>query len=481
MVIDMAHIEVKTKNPTNPPKWLQDAVIYELNPKTFTSPEGEGEGSGSGTFRSAAEKLPYLKALGVNTIWMAGFTKGNRHFSDFWTVYAMEDPEKVDEALGTSEDLRAFVDEAHRLKIRVVAEAVTHGVTKDSPLTKAHPEWFKGSEWGMADFDYGNRDFREWWIRLWMKHTMDFGFDGYRLDGPNGVSSFEEVLGVWDDIAWGCLEQGHEIAVIGENSRYHVRQCDRDTFTHDMAGDFSPVPEFATMQISCHDEGINMGPGNYYVLRGSRFKFGYCAVFGYNIPLFMAGEEFDANVHSVSALRKKIYEGFENSREIDFYDLNPDTEGGGWLLGNRLCWEEAEETGHREMLLDCQKILKIRNENSDLLHYNRKDTKILPVQSIPKSGSIPYIRYRPGESAILVVGNERTVDCEFILRIPLKEMGFKEEGIFQVVDLWNNDAWTVEARYMKCLRVMVPGDYKAQGGVRVYRIVKLHNMVKIIE
>ena len=133
------------------------------------------------------------------------------------------------------------------------------------------------------------------------------------------------------------------------------------------------------------------------------------------------------------------------------------------------------------MLLDCQKILKIRNENSDLLHYNRKDTKILPVQSIPKSGSIPYIRYRPGESAILVVGNERTVDCEFILRIPLKEMGFKEEGVFQVVDLWNNDAWTVEARYMKCLRVMVPGDYKAQGGVRVYRIVKLHNMVKIIE
>lgn len=89
MVIDMAHIEVKTKNPTNPPKWLQDAVIYELNPKTFTSPEGEGEGSGSGTFRSAAEKLPYLKALGVNTIWMAGFTKGNRHFSDFWTVYAL--------------------------------------------------------------------------------------------------------------------------------------------------------------------------------------------------------------------------------------------------------------------------------------------------------------------------------------------------------------------------------------------------------
>ena len=65
----MAHIEVKTENPTPSPQWLKNAVIYELNPKTFTSPDGEGSGSGSGTFRSTKEKLEYLKELGVNTIW----------------------------------------------------------------------------------------------------------------------------------------------------------------------------------------------------------------------------------------------------------------------------------------------------------------------------------------------------------------------------------------------------------------------------
>ena len=56
----MAHIEVKTENPTPSPQWLKNAVIYELNPKTFTSPDGEGSGSGSGTFRSTKEKLEYL-------------------------------------------------------------------------------------------------------------------------------------------------------------------------------------------------------------------------------------------------------------------------------------------------------------------------------------------------------------------------------------------------------------------------------------
>ncbi len=466
----MAHIEIRTKNPTEPPVWLADAIIYELNPKTFTSPRGEGDGSGSGTFQSAAGKLPYLKELGVNTIWLAGFTKGNRHFSDFWTPYAMEDPSRVEETLGTEEDLEEFVRKAHRLGIRVLAEAVTHGVTFNSPLVREHPAWFRGSEWGMADFNYENPEFREWWIDLWVGHTLKYGFDGYRLDGPNGVSSFETVLAVWDDIAHRCLEMGREIAVMGENSRYHIRQCDREYFSHDMAGEFSAEPTFATMQISCHDEGINMGPGNYYALRGSRFKFGYSAVFGYNIPLFMAGEEFDADFHGVGNLKKKIYDGFENSREIDFYDENPDTAGGGWLLGNRLDWTETEREGHREMLLDCRKILRIRNENADILHYNREKTAILPVKCIPKSGSVPYIRYLEGRAAILIVGNERISDCEFIVQIPLGQMKFSECGAYRVTDLWNGQERIVEGRYMKCLKVTVPGDYKAQGGVRAFRI-----------
>lgn len=45
-------------------------------------------------------------------------------------------------------------------------------------------------------------------VDLWIKNTIEFGFDGYRLDGPNGVSSFEQVLSVWDEIAWECRNKG---------------------------------------------------------------------------------------------------------------------------------------------------------------------------------------------------------------------------------------------------------------------------------
>lgn len=466
----MAHIEITTKNPTPPPDWLKNAIIYEINPRTFTSPDGEGAGSGSGTFSSTIGKLDYLKELGINTVWLAGCTEGSSHFSEFWTVYAMRDPRKVDPALGTDEALKELIGETHKREIRIIGEAVTHGVTLDSPLLTEHPGWFRGGEWGMADFDYANPEFRKWWINLWVETTVRYGFDGYRLDGPNGVSPFEDVMGIWDDIAWECRRRGHEIAVIGENSRYHIRQCDRDDFSHNMAGEFSEEPGYATMQISCHDEGINMGSGNYYALRGSRFKFGYSAVFGYNIPLFMAGEEFDSGVHFVSSLKKKIYEGFEKSREIDFYDSNPDSESGGWLLGSRIVWDEIKGHGHREMLDDCRQILRIRNENQDILHYNRKETNILPAKCIPKSGSIPYIRYIEGQAAILVIGNEGIADRDFIVQIPLEEIGFGPEASYQVRDLWSGECRTVEGRYMGCLRVSVPGDYKAGGGVRAYRI-----------
>ncbi|WP_227138410.1 hypothetical protein, partial [Enterocloster bolteae] len=88
---------------------------------------------------------------------------------------------------------------------------------------------------------------------------------------------------------------------------------------------------------------------------------------GITFLFFMAGEEFNANVHCVSKLQKKIYDGFETSKEIDFYDDNHDTPAGGWLLGNRLNWSEIDLPTKKEMLEDCKKILRIRNENSDLL------------------------------------------------------------------------------------------------------------------
>ncbi|MFR1157738.1 MAG: hypothetical protein ACLSD7_01210 [Coprococcus phoceensis] len=52
----------------------------------------------------------------------------------------------------------------------------------------------------------------------------------------------------------------------------------------------------------------------------------------------------------------------------------------------------------------------------------------------------------------------------FVIKIPLNEMGWKEEGEYKITNLWTNEIKIVRAKNMKCLKVTVPGDYNAGGG-----------------
>ena len=48
------------------PKWLTDAVIYQLYPQSFNDSNGDGIGD----FQGIIEKVDYLKDLGINLLWL---------------------------------------------------------------------------------------------------------------------------------------------------------------------------------------------------------------------------------------------------------------------------------------------------------------------------------------------------------------------------------------------------------------------------
>ena len=66
---------------------------------------------------------------------------------------------------------------------------------------------------------------------------------------------------------------------------------------------------------------------------------------------------------------------------------------------------------------------------------------------------------------------------DFVIKIPLNEMGWKEEGEYKITNLWTNEIKIVRAKNMKCLKVTVPGDYNAGGGVRAYRIEEICSLM----
>ncbi len=167
--------------------WTRDAVLYQLNTRQFT-PEG--------TFAAAQKQLPRLAAMGVDIIWLMPIHpigQANRKGS-LGSPYAVRDYRAVNPELGAEAEFRAFVDEAHRLGLKVILDWVANHSAYDNPLTVSHPEWYtrtpegalmspQGTDWSdVADFDYSQPGLRRYMTESLVYWVREFGVDGYRAD-----------------------------------------------------------------------------------------------------------------------------------------------------------------------------------------------------------------------------------------------------------------------------------------------------------
>lgn len=167
--------------------WVRDAVLYQLNTRQFT-PEG--------TFKAAQKQLPRLAAMGVDIIWLMPIHPigiENRK-GTLGSPYAVRDYRAVNPEFGTEADFRAFVEEAHRLGLKVILDWVANHSAYDNPLTASHPEWYSrtpegalmspvGTDWSdVADFDYSQPGLRRYMTESLVYWVREFGVDGFRAD-----------------------------------------------------------------------------------------------------------------------------------------------------------------------------------------------------------------------------------------------------------------------------------------------------------
>ncbi|MCD8088695.1 MAG: DUF3459 domain-containing protein [Oscillospiraceae bacterium] len=112
------------------PKWLKDAVFYEIYPQSFYDTNGDGIGD----FNGIIEKLDYIKGLGCNALWINPCF--DSPFKD--AGYDVRDYKKVAPRYGTNNDLYRLFGEAHRRNMRVLLDLVP-GHTSEEHV------WFKMS------------------------------------------------------------------------------------------------------------------------------------------------------------------------------------------------------------------------------------------------------------------------------------------------------------------------------------------------
>lgn len=123
------------------PDWVKNAVFYQIYPQTFCDSNGDGIGDLNG-IRS---RLPYLKSLEIDCVWLSPF-----YVSPFRDAgYDVADFYTVAPRYGTNEDARLLFAEAHNLGIRIIIDFVPGHTSQDHPWFKSscQPEPNKYSNW----------------------------------------------------------------------------------------------------------------------------------------------------------------------------------------------------------------------------------------------------------------------------------------------------------------------------------------------
>src|SRR5579875_2660069 len=154
------------------PNWWKGAVIYEVYPRSLQDSNRDGIGDLNGI----TSRLDYLKALGVNAIWLTPIYPSPQ--VDFG--YDISNYEAIDPQYGTMADFDRLVQEAGKRHIGIIMDLVLNHTSDQDP-------WFLESERSR------NNPKADWYV--WHDAKMVNG----RKEPPNNwLSVFGGSAWQWD-------------------------------------------------------------------------------------------------------------------------------------------------------------------------------------------------------------------------------------------------------------------------------------------
>ncbi len=170
----------------------EDAIIYQVNVRSF---------SDAASINGVREKLAYIKDLGVNVIYlMPIYPIGQVNMAGAeGSPYAVQNYKEVSPAMGTLQDLRTLVEEAHTMGMAVILDWVANHTAFDNPWITEHSDWYKkdangniispeGTNWyDVAQLDYDNPEMRKGMIDAMSYWVYNANIDGFRCDAADFV------------------------------------------------------------------------------------------------------------------------------------------------------------------------------------------------------------------------------------------------------------------------------------------------------
>jgi len=251
------------------PDWVQDAIFYQIFPDRFAKSTRNPaanlpfelwdspptvHGFKGGDLYGIAEKLDYLKDLGVTALYLTPiFSSASNHRYHAYDYY------EVDPLLGGNDAFRELLDKAHRRDIRIVLDGVFNHASRgfwqfhhvlENGIGSPYRDWFYfdtarlhgRKRWGayptteeLQALQSGEDSlkaigYRGWWnlpalpkfnthtpaVRNFLfdvaKHWIAFGIDGWRLDVPTEIDDDS----FWQEFRYRVRQINPQAYIVGE-------------------------------------------------------------------------------------------------------------------------------------------------------------------------------------------------------------------------------------------------------------------------
>lgn len=169
--------------------WWRHGILYQIYPRSFQDSDGDGIGDINGVIA----RLPYLKSLGIDAVWLSPIFPSP--MADFG--YDISDYTGIDPLFGTIDDFDRLATAVHDNGLRIILDLVPNHTSDQHP-------WFIESR--------GTRDNpkRDWYI--WRDPKQDggapnnwlseFGGSAWQYDEATGQYYYHAFLAAQPDLNW---------------------------------------------------------------------------------------------------------------------------------------------------------------------------------------------------------------------------------------------------------------------------------------
>lgn len=200
---------------TSSNEWWRHAVVYQVYVRSFASSGERGGGPGVGDLPGITSRLPYLRDLGVDAVWITPFYTSPQHDHG----YDVADYLDIDRLFGTLDDADDLIATAHDLGLKIIVDLVPNHTSNEHAWFQAALAAAPGSKerarylFRDGTGEDGNEPPNNWqsvfggpaWTQVddgdgggqWYLHLFDTSQPDLDWRNPEIGDMFEHVLRFW--------------------------------------------------------------------------------------------------------------------------------------------------------------------------------------------------------------------------------------------------------------------------------------------